>query len=219
MSMKLKLPLVVALVVAGCAAFASPVRADDGSKPAPAYAAVSGEEQPSWLNPKAHASCPFCVFAVVVAVKAAQVVRAARAARVIQVAIVAARTAARSARKVSRATIRRVQREAATISRRGARWTKKKWPAFRAETQACLATAAFMEERKFMRDNRITRDEWFSYELWGPKLMDPVQSAFIAFPIVFTPSQVYNKATEIAESCALGVTFSWAFNKRGVVPK
>ena len=57
---KLRLALVAALAIAGFAVIPAAALADDGSREAPSYAYVSGEE-PTWVNPQAHMSCPMCV--------------------------------------------------------------------------------------------------------------------------------------------------------------
>jgi hypothetical protein len=77
--------------------------------------------------------------------------------------------------------------------------------------KACLATAAFMESAKFLKDGKITRSEWSHYVTFGPRLVPPTETLSIAFPMVFTPSQLVNKAGETAISCGVGAAFGKFF--------
>jgi hypothetical protein len=213
--------LLAALVVVACAAIPSNAFASDWSEAPPqeVLAAMAGEEEPTWVNPQAQASCPFCVFAATAAVRAALVMRAARAARMAIVAAKAARAAAKTADKVSRATMRKIQAQARTISRRGARWTKRNWQRFGPKVKACLASAAFMDSGKFLVDRVLTRDEWTRYVVWGPRLVPPTETLEIIFPIRFTSGQLVGKAAETAIGCAVGAGFAKKFAKDGPTPK
>lgn len=214
----LRLAFVAALVVAGFTVLPGSALAEGRSQPAPTYASISGDEQPTWVHPGAHAACPFCVFVVAAAVRAALVIRAARAARAIQLAIVAARASARAADKLTRAGIRRIQTQAGTISRRGASWTKKHWQTFAVKTKACLSTAAFMETGKYLADRKITAEEWSRYVIFGPRLVPQSESLTIVFPIRFTARELSGKAAETAISCAVGAGFARHFGKGADAP-
>lgn len=218
MSGKLRSALVVALVVVGCSAIPSSSFASDSSEaPPPEVLAAMAVEEPTWVNPQAQASCPFCVFAAVAAVRAAQVIRAARAARAVIAAAKTARAASKAAEKVARTTVKRIQTQARTVARRGPGWTKRNWHKLGPKVKACLATAAFMEGYKFLKDGKITQTEWTQYRTFGPTRLAPAE--FIAFPIVFTPSQLGSKAAETAIGCAVGAGFAKYFNGPGPTPK
>lgn len=221
MSKNLRLALLVAFAIAGCAAIPSHAFATDRSEaPSPeVLAAIAGEEEPTWRNPSAHASCPMCPFLAVAAVRAALVLRAARAARAVIIAAKAARAAAKVADKVARKTVREIQAQARVIARRGSRWTKRNWQRFGPKVKACLATAAFMEEGKFLVDKMITRSEWSRYVVFGPRLISPTESLEILFPIRFTAKELAGKAGETAIGCAVGAGVAKHFNGPGPAPK
>jgi hypothetical protein len=218
MPKKLRLALVAALAIAGFAVLPAAALADDGSREAPSYAYVSGEE-PTWVNPQAHMSCPMCVFAAGAAIRAAFVLRAAAVARAVIIAARAARAAAKAAEKVTRATVRRVQRDARVISRRSSKWVKKRWPTFKYETKVCLATAAFMKGAGFLKDRVLDSNEWSRYAIFGPRLVSPNETLAINFPIRFSASELANKAGEEAISCAVGVGFARYFGKGADAPR
>lgn len=129
------------------------------------------------------------------------------------------RAAARHADKVTRATVRRVQREARVISRRSSKWVKKRWPTFKYETKVCLATAAFMKGGGFLKDRVLDRDEWSRYATFGPRLVSPSETLATNFPIRFSAGELAGKAGEEAISCAIDVAFARKFGKGADVPR
>jgi hypothetical protein len=167
----------------------SRVAGDRSEAPPPeVLAAMAGEEEPTWVNPTAYASCPMCPFL-------------AKAARAVS----------KVADKVARTTVRRIQSQTRTVASRGTRWTKRNWHKLAPKVKACLATAAFMESAKFLKDGKITRSEWSRYVAFGPRLVPPTETLSIAFPMVFTPSRLVNKAAETAISCGVGAAFGKYF--------
>jgi hypothetical protein len=68
-----------------------------------------------------------------------------------------------------------------------------------------------MASAKFLKDGEITRSEWSCYVSFGPRLVPPTETLSIAFPMVFTPSQLVNKAGETAISCGVGAAFGKFF--------
>lgn len=225
MSKHVRSTLLVAFVIVGCASIPSHAFATDRSEAPPpeVLAAIAGEQapEPTWVHPRAHASCPMCPFLAVAAVRAAMVLRAARAARAVIIAARAARAATKVADKVARTTVRQIQAQARTIARRGARWTKRNWQRFGPKVKACLASAAFMEEGKFLVDKMITRSEWSRYVVFGPGLVPPSESLGIVFPIRFTAKELAGKAAETAIGCGVGAGFAKYFGNGndGPAPK
>jgi hypothetical protein len=216
MNKQLRLALAAVLVVAGFTAFSSPALASEGSRSAPTYEATY--EQPTWVNPTAHASCPVCVFAAAAAVRAALVIRAARAARAVIIAARAARAAAKIAAKVTRANVKRVQAEARVISRRSAKWVKKRWPTFKYETKVCLSTVAFMKGAGMLKDRILDRNEWSRYSTFGPRLVPATETLSINFPIRFSARELAGKGAEEAIACAVGVGFQRYYGKGNDAP-
>jgi hypothetical protein len=205
--------LVITLAaLALCAASSAPAGAAEHSTP-PVTGAAAVLLDDGHGGPAARAACPFCVFAAGAAIRAAIAIRAAAAARAIVVAAAAARASAKILVKVTRTKVRRVQREARKISKRGKKWVRRNWGTLKAETQACLATVAFMESKGYLRDRLLTRNEWSQYAIFGPRLVSPVETLEIAFPIRFDPKEIASKAADEAVECAFGMAAGKYFAK------
>lgn len=219
MSGRLKAALIATIVLVCITAAPTQALASDGSEaPPPEVMAMIAGEEPSWLNPTAHASCPWCAFAAVVAVRAAMAVRTARNARIAIAAAKATRVATKLADKVARRTVKRVQSQARTVSLRGTRWLKRNWQKLDPRVKTCLATAAYMDAHNYLRDAMITRSEWNRYVVFGPRLIGPADSASVQLPMRFTPSQVFNKVEQTVTSCGVGIAVGAHFEKGGNVP-
>jgi hypothetical protein len=164
-------------------------------------------------RPVARAACPICVVGAVAIGRAALAVRAASTAPTIVSAGLAARAVTgRLLDRVTRATVRRVQGQARRISRRGPKWIRARWPAFKLATKACLATIAFMEAKGYLQDRIITRREWRDYVIFGPGLLQVTD--FHIFPMRFDLSEAAQKVTDEALSCAIGLGAEEYFENR-----
>lgn len=138
-------------------------------------------------------------FAAWRAYRVAVALRAAGTARAMRAASIAARGYARSLRVATASKIKAVRSTARIVARRGSKWLRARWWALPGEARACLATAAFMESYKMLRDRQITRDEWSVYSTFGPRLIPPSEA-----PTNFPMSFSRNLEEEVIE-CAIGI--------------
>jgi hypothetical protein len=156
----------------------------------------------------ASAPCPPCVVRAATAIRAAAsaptIVSAGRVLKVVVKAIVA---------EINRVKVRRVQRDARRISRRPDRWVQQHWPRFRPDTKACLATIMFMELHRFLKDRMITRKEWRLYTAFGPRLVPPLETLSINFPMRFDAGKLGERAADEEITCAIGLGLARYFEK------
>jgi hypothetical protein len=177
-------------------------------------AAAAAHESGAKHRPVARAACPLCVVGAVAVVRAAVAVRAAATAPTIVSAGLAARAAAGTVlARVTRATVRRVQQSARTVSRRGKDWVRANWGRLKPQVQACLATIAFMESKGFLEDRLITRREWSIYATFGPRLVAPTETLSINFPLRFDAGKLASEAANEAIECAVGIGAARYFEK------
>jgi hypothetical protein len=166
-------------------------------------------------RPVARAACPICIVGAGAVVRAAFAVRAATTAPTIVGAGLAARAVAgRVLDRVTRATVRRVQQRARTISAKGKDWVRNNWGRFKPKVQGCLLTTAFMKSKGFLEDLVLTRREWSAYVVFGPRLVPPTESLAINFPIRFDGGQFAKEAADEAIGCAVGIGAGHYFEKR-----
>jgi hypothetical protein len=205
--------LAMAAALTLCAAIGVPAAgaAERQAPPAPAATYDTGDRD----GPVARAACPFCVVGAIAVVRAAVAIRAASTARTIVAAAATARAAAsRVMQRVPRPTVRRVQQRARTISARGREWVKRNWNRFKPELQACLLTTAFMKSKGFLEDRILTEQEWRAYVIFGPRLVPPLETMSMVFPIEFDASEFAKEAADEAIACAIGIGAGHYFANR-----
>jgi hypothetical protein len=157
-------------------------------------------------RPVAWAACPPCVVAGAAAVaRAAVAVRAATATRgIVAAGGVARAMAPRLTEKLTRAKVRRTQRQARRVSRRPDKWIQDNWSSFKPHLKACLATTVFMEAHGYMRDRILRKKEWSEYVIFGPRLVPATETLSINFPVRFDGEDLVHASDEALE-CAVGL--------------